>query len=261
MHPLLFEIQLGSWSLPFHTYGLLIAVGFILGIQTVRRLAVASSLNPDEVSDLSIWLLVYGFLGSRILFVLTRFQEYAAHPADVFKVWEGGLVFFGGLILATAYALHHFRKHRLDPWKMMDVLVPGLVIAHAFGRLGCLGAGCCHGRPTALPWGLRLDSDLVEGSLRGIPLHPVQAYEFVALMVLYFGLLWVFRHRKMAGQVGLTYFMAYPLIRSVVETFRGDVLRGYVIDGWLSTSQFISIWVFFGAWYALDRRLKAVRTE
>lgn len=258
MHPLLFEIHLGAFSIPFHTYGLMIAIGFLLGIRTVRSLAAASALNPDEVSDLSLWLLIWGFLGSRILFVLTRFEEYAAHPVDILKVWEGGLVFFGGLILSTVYAFYHFRRHRLDPWKMMDVLAPGLVIAHAFGRLGCLGAGCCYGRPTALPWGVRFNSDLVEGVFRGIPLHPVQAYEFVALMILYFGLLRVFQHRKLEGQVGLTYFMAYPLIRSVVEFFRGDSLRGFVVDGWLSTSQFISIWVFFGAWYALGRRLKAV---
>lgn len=257
MHPLLFELHLGDISVPFHTYGLMIAIGFILGITTVRRLAVASALNPDEVSDLSFWLLIYGFLGSRILFILTRFDEYAQNPLDVFKVWEGGLVFFGGLILSTFYALHYFRKHRLNPWKMIDVLAPGLVIAHAFGRLGCLGAGCCYGHPTALPWGVRLDSDLVEDSLRRIPLHPVQAYEFVSLLVLYFGLLWVFRHRKLEGQVGLTYFMTYPLIRSVVEVFRGDTLRGFVIDEWLSTSQFISIWVFFSAWFILGRRLKS----
>jgi phosphatidylglycerol:prolipoprotein diacylglycerol transferase len=258
MHPLLFELQLGSWSIPFHTYGLMIAIGFILGITTVRRLASASGLDPDEVSDLSFWLLLYGFLGSRILFVITRFEDYERSPLDILKVWEGGLVFFGGLILATLYALYYFRKHRLDPWQMIDVLAPGLVIAHAFGRLGCLGAGCCYGRPTGSFLGVRFESDLVEEVFRGIPLHPVQAYEFVALLVLYIGLLWVFRHRKIKGQVGLTYFMVYPMIRGVIEIFRGDALRGFVIDGLLSTSQFISIWIFFGAWFVLYRRLGSV---
>ncbi|NDF14793.1 prolipoprotein diacylglyceryl transferase, partial [bacterium] len=80
MHPLLFELQIGSWTIPFHTYGLMIALGFILGITTVRRLAVASGLDPDEVSDLSFWLLMYGFLGSRILFVITRFEDYVRNP-------------------------------------------------------------------------------------------------------------------------------------------------------------------------------------
>jgi phosphatidylglycerol:prolipoprotein diacylglycerol transferase len=258
MHPLLFELQIGSWTIPFHTYGLMIALGFILGITTVRRLAVASGLDPDEVSDLSFWLLMYGFLGSRILFVITRFEDYVRNPLDIFKVWEGGLVFFGGLILATVYAFHHFRKRRLDAWKMIDVLAPGLVIAHAFGRLGCLGAGCCYGRPTGSFLGVKFESDLVEQGFRGIPLHPVQAYEFVALLVLYFGLLGVFRHRKIEGQVGLTYFMTYPLIRGLVELFRGDSIRGFVIGHWLSTSQFISIWIFLGAWFVLVRRLGSV---
>ncbi len=239
----------------------MIAIGFLLGIATVRRLSVKSNINPDQTADLAFWLLVYGFVGSRILFVLTRLPYFLEHPGDIFRVWEGGLVFFGGLILSTAYAFWHFKKHRLNPWQMIDVLSPGLVIAHAFGRLGCLAAGCCYGRPTGLPWGVPLSSELVEESLRGIPLHPTQLYEFCALLVLYFGLLWVFRHRKMQGQVGLTYFMTYPLIRSVIEIFRGDSLRGFVIDGVLSTSQFISILVFAGAYGVLAMRLKSAQKK
>jgi phosphatidylglycerol:prolipoprotein diacylglycerol transferase len=258
MHPLLFELHFGSWSIPFHTYGLMIAIGFLLGIATVRKLSVRSGMNADQNSDLAFWLLLYGFLGSRILFVITRWSYFTENPLDIFKVWEGGLVFFGGLILSTAFAFFYFRKHRLNPWKMIDVLSPGLVIAHAFGRLGCLSAGCCYGRPTGFPWGIRLQSELVDDAFRGIPLHPVQLYESTALLVLFAGLIWVFRNRKMEGQVGLTYFMVYPIIRSIVEEFRGDSVRGFVIDGVLSTSQFISVFVFAGALSILYYRLKSV---
>ena len=258
MHPLLFEISLFGVVIPFHTYGLMIAIGFLLGIATVRKLSQKSGMNADDNADLAFWLLVYGFLGSRILFIITRISYFIDHPADMFKVWEGGLVFFGGLILSTAYAFYHFKKHKLNPWRMIDVLSPGLVIAHAFGRLGCFAAGCCYGRVTDLPWGVSLQSELIDDSLRGIPIHPVQLYEFGALLILYFGLLRVFKTKQMDGQVGLTYFMTYPIIRSVIEIFRGDSIRGFVIDGILSTSQFISILVFGAALSVLLFRRKSV---
>ena len=256
MFPLLYEINLGFIHIPLHTYGFMIAIGFLLGIATVRKLSAKSGMNPDVNADLAFWLLMYGFLGARILFVITRFDYFLANPMDIIKVWEGGLVFFGGLIAATAYAFYYFRKHRLNVWRMLDVLSPGLVIAHAFGRIGCLSAGCCYGKPTDVPWAIKLNSDLVDDSLKNVPLHPTQIYEALALFILYFGLLHIFRTKRFDGQVGLTYFMLYPIIRSLIEIFRGDTIRGFVIDGILSTSQFISILVFIGASMMLIIRLK-----
>jgi len=101
----------------------------------------------------------------------------------------------------------------------------------------------------------------VDESLRGVLLHPTQLYEAGALVILFAGLLWIFRHKSFDGQVVLTYFMAYPIIRSIVEIFRGDLIRGFVIDGVLSTSQFISILVFLVATAALIFRLKALHAE
>ncbi len=261
MHPLLFELHLGGLTIPFHTYGLMIAIGFVLGVVTVRKLAIRAGMDPDQCADLAFWLLLLGFVGSRVLFILTRLPYFLSNPLDMFKVWEGGLVFFGGLLLSTGYAVWYFKKFKLNAWKMIDVLSPGLVIAHAFGRLGCLSAGCCYGRPTAAPWGIRLDSELVDFSLRGIPLHPTQLYEFTALLLLYFGLIQVFKHKKIDGQVGLTYFMTYPLIRSVIEVFRGDSIRGFVLEGILSTSQFISALVFLVALLVLNLRLKTAARQ
>ncbi len=256
MHPTLLELQLGSWRLPLHSYGLMIAIGFLVGISVVKKLSVRNSMDPEQIADLSFWLLMTGFLGARVLFIITRMDYFLSNPLDVFKVWEGGLVFFGGLITATAYAFWFFRKHRLNVWKMIDVLSPGVVVAHAFGRIGCLAAGCCYGRPTGQPWGIRLESELVEASLRGIPLHPTQLYESSALFILFGGLMFISKNKRFDGQVGLTYFMLYPIIRSIIEIFRGDTVRGFVIDGILSTSQFISILVFVAAGVMLNFRMR-----
>jgi phosphatidylglycerol:prolipoprotein diacylglycerol transferase len=257
MHPLL--IKLGP--IPIHTYGFMIAIGFLIAVYVIRRLATESKLDVERVMDLTFWLLLVGFAGARLLFVLTRFEYFMADPLSIFKVWEGGLVFFGGPLVDVPFAYWYMRKHNLPVWKSMDAMIPGLVIAHAFGRFGCLAAGCCYGKPTGTDFGVRLYSDLVDRHLQGIPLHPTQLYEAGALFVLFAGLIYVFRKKHFDGQVILTYFMAYPIIRSLVEIFRGDLIRGFVIDEWLSTSQFISVLVFLAAFIALLYRLKQVHAD
>lgn len=254
MHPILAHLG----PLPIHTYGFLIAVGFIIAVQVFQHLAIKSKLDPDKIQDLVFGGLAVGFLGARLVFIITRFSYFMENPLDIFKVWEGGLVFYGGILLGMPFILWFVKKHKLPLWKTLDVLAPGIVIAHAFGRLGCLAAGCCYGKPTDVPWSIVLNSDLVDPSMRGIHLHPTQIYESLSLFILFFGLMAVFKRRRFEGQVALVYFMTYPIIRSIIEIYRGDTIRGFVIDGWLSTSQFISILVFGTAAVVLAKRLKQV---
>ena len=254
MHPLL--VNLGP--IPIHTYGFLIAIGFLTCVYTIRKLSERAGLNAERNLDLTFWMLLAGFLGARILFILTRFSYFMSEPLEMFKVWEGGLVFFGGPIACVPLLIWYVRKHKLPVWKTADAMIPGLVIAHMFGRFGCLAAGCCYGKPTGSEWGVRLYSELVDRQFQGVPLHPTQLYEASSLFILFCGLLYTFRHKKFDGQVILTYFMAYPVIRSIVEIFRGDLIRGFVIDDVLSTSQFISILIFVGASITLIYRLKQV---
>ncbi len=252
MHPLL--INLGP--LPIHTYGFLIAVGFLVAVYVIRTLATKTGQDVERVLDLTFWGLLVGFLGSRILFVLTRLESFMQDPVGIFRVWEGGLVFLGGPIAVVPFIAWYVKKHKLPIWQTMDTLIPGLVIAHMFGRFGCLAAGCCYGKPTGTSFGLRFYSDMVDKSLQGIPLHPTQLYEASALFVLFWGLLYVYKKRFFEGQVVLTYFMTYPIIRSIIETFRGDLIRGFVIDDVLSTSQFLSLIIFVIASTVLVFRLK-----
>jgi phosphatidylglycerol:prolipoprotein diacylglycerol transferase len=255
MHPILFHIG----SLPIHTYGFLIACGFLIAVTVIKRLSIRNQLDADRVLDLTFWSLMIGFAGSRLLFVITRFSNFAADPLAILRIWEGGLVFLGGPIAVIPFVIWYTRKHKLPMWRVMDVLVPGLAVAHVLGRFGCIAAGCCYGRPTGADWGFKFNSELVEVSLRGVPLHPTQLYEASSVFVLFLGLLWVHRIRKFDGQVTLTYLMGYPVIRSVVETFRGDTIRGFVIEGVLSTSQFLSGLIFLGALVTLILRLESLK--
>jgi phosphatidylglycerol---prolipoprotein diacylglyceryl transferase len=252
MHPLLFKLG----PIPIHTYGFLIAMGFLVALVVIRSLAIRSRLDVEKTLDLTFWSLLVGFLGARVLFILTRLSFFAADPGAAFRVWEGGLVFLGGPIAVVPFVLWFVRRHSLPLWRTMDAMIPGLVIAHVFGRLGCLSAGCCYGKPTELPWGIRFHTELVDRIFWDIPLHPTQLYESSSLLVLFVGLLLLYRKKAFDGQVVLTYFMAYPVIRSVIEIFRGDLIRGFVIEDVLSTSQFLSILVFLGAAWAMRYRLK-----
>lgn len=257
MHPLLFSIG----SLPIHTYGFLIAVGFLCAVLVIRKLCMSSGLDVEKTLDFTFWLLLVGFIGARILFIITKWDSFMENPADMYRVWEGGLVFLGGPLACIPFAIWYIKRNQLPLWKTMDVLVPGLTINHMWGRFGCLSAGCCYGKPTGSSYGIKLYSDLVDKDLQGIPLHPTQLYEAGALFILFLGLLWVYKHKKFDGQVVLTYFIAYPIIRSIIEVFRGDLIRGFVIDGILSTSQFLSLLIFLGATAVLTWRLKAVHQE
>lgn len=257
MHPILFKIG----SIPIYTYGLMIALGFMFAMEVVKRLAAKNGLPVERVVDLSFWCLITGLIGARLLFVITRLDYFITDPIAIFKIWEGGLVFYGGPIAALAFGIHYTRKHRLPFWKLFDTLIPGLVLAHAFGRFGCLGAGCCYGKPTGTGFGIKLNSELVDAEFRGINLHPTQLYEAVSLLILFAGLLFLHKRKSFDGQVGITYLMIYPIIRSIIEIYRGDTIRGFVIDDVLSTSQFISILVFIMAILLLKKRAKTAAAK
>lgn len=252
MYPIL--IQIGS--IPIHTYGFLIAVGFLFAVYVAKKNARRAGLNVDQVADLAFWVLIVGFLGARFLFVLTRLDYFLENPLAVFKVWEGGLVFLGGPLAAVPFGFWYLKKHKMPLWKTVDVMIPGLPLGHMFGRFGCLSAGCCYGKPTGSEYGVQLYSELVDPALRGIHLHPTQLYEASALLVIFLGLMWTLKRKSFDGQVFLTYFMTYPIARSIIEEFRGDTIRGFVIEGVLSTSQFISILIFIAAAITLVYRLK-----
>jgi len=250
MHPIL--INIGPFTI--HTYGFLIACGFLVALSLAKRLAIRSKLNVEKTLDLGFWCMFVGFIGARLLYIITRFNDFAVDPLAVFKIWEGGLVFFGGPLTAIPFAIWYAKKHEIPIWKTLDVFTPGLAVAHAFGRLGCFSAGCCYGKPTDGPFGVRFHSDLVALQYRGIPLHPTQLYESFSLFILFAGLMYIYKKRVFDGQVALSYLLIYPIIRSVIETFRGDLIRGFVVDGVLSTSQFISILVFIGAAVVFRKR-------
>ncbi|MGA9753756.1 MAG: prolipoprotein diacylglyceryl transferase [Desulfobaccales bacterium] len=237
MHPILFEIG----PIKIFTYGFLLALAFLSAIFVAGREAKRLGLPPGKFFDLCFYLILAALVGSRLLYVLLELRTFAAHPLKIFALWEGGLVFHGGVILALIVAFLYIRRHQL-PWRLtLDALAIGLPLGQFFGRLGCFMAGCCYGSPSDLPWAVVFNNPNTLCPLR-VPLHPAQLYEaFLALGV--FGFLYWFRPRKrFAGQMILMYFCLAGLVRFVVEFFRSPVdYRGPVFFGWMPLTQLMAL--------------------
>src|SRR2546423_2522279 len=177
--------------IPAHTYGILIAIAFLSAMQLAGRAARRAGLDRERVMDLCFWILLAAIAGSRILFILVNWDEYARDPLSVFYIWKGGLVFYGGFIGAVLVSVWYMRKHQMPFFPYADAIIPSVAIGHAIGRLGCFSAGCCWGGvcDPHLPWAARfppesmayqsqLASRLIQpGALHTIAIHPTQLYE------------------------------------------------------------------------------------
>ena len=236
-----------------YSYSFFIAVGYFGSLALAYCLSRIRDRDFGPFLDLGLISIIFGILGGRILFVLTNLYYFKRFPLEAFYFWSGGLVFYGGLLLAVPISFLYIRWKRLPLGETMDIMAMALCFGHAIGRIGCLGAGCCHGSETNMPWAIRIDNDLVDPSLRGLPIHPTQAYEAILLFVLTLVLVSLFKKQKFfPGGISLIYIMTYAVLRITLEVFRGDQIRGFLYSGF-STSQFLGC-LFLLLGYIIWRR-------
>jgi len=249
MHPILFEIpkiEFGNWILgpiPIRMYGLMIGIGFLLGIYLASRRAKKEGLSPDLILDMGVYLLFAAIIGSRVLYVLTTLQEFTKNPLDAFAIWKGGLVFYGGLLAAVPVGIWYVKKHSLPVWKTSDIMAPYIALGHAFGRLGCFFAGCCYGAPCSGPVCITFNDPHSLAPL-GVPLFPTQLMESGGEFLIFGALIFLRRFKKFDGQLFWLYPIFYAILRFSVEFFRGDSVRGLYFGGLISTSQIIAVFMF-----------------
>ncbi|HLT41034.1 MAG TPA: prolipoprotein diacylglyceryl transferase family protein [Enhygromyxa sp.] len=273
---------------PFHLfgpikvapYGIMVALGLlaaiVLGGRENQRIKL---MTPELFEKVALWTVLWGLIVSRMFYVFTDLDRFLAKPGSMIAIWEGGLVFYGGPIGSALYLVYHFVIRRHGPregttvatykegWarllRFFDLGAPFLALAHGFGRLGCLCAGCCYGAPHD---GL-LSLHYPEGSpayAGGMGRYPIPLIESGIEFMLFFWLMNLRLNKRFHGQVMLHYVMIYPAVRFVLEMFRGDAVRGYVmrldtpglnealgldpsIPVMLTTSQFISVLVVAAA--------------
>ncbi|HEU4875850.1 MAG TPA: prolipoprotein diacylglyceryl transferase [Pyrinomonadaceae bacterium] len=243
MYPEIFRIG----SFPINTYGVLLAVSFLCAIMVSVRLAARDGLPHEKIYDLSLWMLLAGLVGSKIMMLFTE-PDYRADPLQLLSLdfLRSGGVWYGGLLGAVLVSYWLMRRYQLPWWKTADAFAPGIAIGNFFGRQGCFAAGCCWGKPTSLPWGVKFTEAGHE--ITGVPtdthLHPTQLYESFAMLLVFLFLLWLHKRKRFSGQVILAYALIYSIIRFAIEFVRddprGDVFGLTTLTG-LSTSQMISL--------------------
>jgi phosphatidylglycerol:prolipoprotein diacylglycerol transferase len=263
MYPEIFKIG----DFPITTYGVFLAAGILLALLTAARLARKDGLSGNRILDLGLWTVIGGLLGSKLLLAWVE-------PGTNFFSWDflrSGGVYYGGFIggFVTLAALMRFYK--LDFWKVADAFAPAVALGQAFGRQGCFAAGCCWGKPTALPWGVHFSDKGHEYT--GVPifdetggplyLHPTQLYESIAMLAVFALLYYLHRRKKFDGQIVILYGVIYGVVRFTVEFFRDDPrgnLLGLTAATGLSTSQIISLLVAVAALIFLIFRLKTSKS-
>lgn len=246
MYPVLFKIPIFG-GVTIYTYGAMVALGFVAALIWITRESRRAGLDPSKAMDLAFYVIVSAIIGSRILHVfVSERQQFLENPLMLLKIWEGGLVFYGGLIAAIAVSVWYMRRHRIPVLPMTDVFAPAIALGHAVGRMGCFLAGCCYGRVVDHPAWYSIVFPENAGSFAptGVPLYPTQLMESLGEFSIFAFLAVLSRRKKFDGQVIAVYLMVYAILRVVIEFFRGDVVRGFLIEPYLSTSQFISFLVF-----------------
>ena len=205
--------------------------------------------------DLMLLILVTGFLGGRLFHILfENFSYYQQHPLRILYVWNGGFVFYGGLltVLITTYGFCQKRKQPF--WLWANFLTPYISLIYALGRLGCFLSGCCYGKICSLPWAWAVTFPHQEpiGALR----HPTQLY-LMAYELVFLTLYLIMRHirPKLSPPIFLCWLLGHSLWRFIIEFFRDDY-RGHTWIGTLSPSQCLSLGLFLTSTALLNFHLR-----
>jgi phosphatidylglycerol:prolipoprotein diacylglycerol transferase len=217
VHDVAFKI----FGFQIYWYGILAALGVLAGFGTASRRAPRAGVKGDDVFNLAPWIIVGAVLGARLLYVISYWErDFAGQPwTRLFNI-RSGLVYYGGFLGACLTTIIFCRREKIPLWRMADVIAPSIALGHAFGRVGCFMTGCCYGKPTDVPWAVCFPAENHE--TKGVPVHPTQLYESALNLALYAGLVLVFKRRRFDGQVFAIYLMAYAIVRTITEMFRGD---------------------------------------
>jgi phosphatidylglycerol---prolipoprotein diacylglyceryl transferase len=261
VRPTLFHLGSGPHPFEVHSYGFFIAVGMLVGVVLAILRGRRVGMETGATLDLTFYAIVFGVLGARLVYVLMHAPLYAdlcvgtGTPRSLGRrlwdcsaalhIWQGGLVFLGGAVLAAGTTLLFARRKKIAFGTVADTLAPSVSIAHVFGRLGCYMVGCCYGKPwsggvrfppTSVAFGeLIARHELMHEAPSTYALHPTQIYEAGGELLIFLALIWIWRRRHPPGTVALAYAAGYGLLRFVVEIFRGDDGRAFLFQARIPT--------------------------
>ena len=235
MYPVAFHLG----SLTIYWYGVCAAIGFLLATLTLRFTRSHADMNDNDTSNIMLIAMFAGLIGARIFYVIQFFDQFRYRIWNVIRVDQGGLVFYGGFILAIACLIIYAKWKKIDVVRMFDALTPAMAIGHACGRIGCFLHGCCFGKPAGFP-GVNYPANSAAVHKYGnVALHPVQLYEAGAN----FAAFWLFFYLARKGRRGTAmagYLIYYGTVRFLTELLRGDNPR---IWGLVTPAQLIGLFL------------------
>jgi len=203
------------------SYGVMLALAFLVGTWLSLREARRRGLDEDKLVTVILFSLVSGVVGARALYVLEHVDEFRGGWGSVLAIWQGGLTLYGGLAAGSFVGLLAARRLQLPMWSVADAVAPSIALGTVFGRIGCFLNGCCYGKPTRLPWGVVYPPDSFPGlEFGGTPLHPAQLYfSFAGLML--FILLWSMRKRSsVPGELFWSMVGLFGVVRAALDFTR-----------------------------------------
>ena len=257
MHPILFEFKTPDFlrflfpeTIAIYSYGTMIALGALMGFaytawQAKRQL----NIRYETTNELILFILIFSIVGGKFFVIFEDFKGFISDPGILFRNLRSGFVFFGSLLFAIPTMLIFFRVKNIPALPMLDIMAITTCIVHGTGRIGCFLAGCCHGTPYDGFLSVVFTDPVCQARPLNTPLHPTQLYSMVLIYGIMVFLLQLSRHKKFSGQIFLLYLILYSAGRMVLEVFRGDLSRGYVIQNLITNSQFISLMVIIASVY------------
>lgn len=240
-----------------HGYGVMIAIGVILAYVVGEYRAKKRQMNHEVIIDIAIWSVLGGFLGAKVLYLITQWKEIMESPELILTTLASGFVVYGGIIGGILSGYFYIKSKKMNFLSYFDLIMPSVALAQGFGRIGCFFAGCCYGSVTESAIGMVYYTS--EYAPTGVSLVPTQLISSGLNFVHFFILIWFAKRNKVDGRVAGLYLVLYSIGRFILEFFRGDLERGSV--GSLSTSQFISLFLVLVGFVFLFRKSKETENE
>lgn len=234
MHPILMKIG----PLNIYSYGVMVAVGFIVVAFLAYRRAPKFGLDGGKIIDCLTIILISGIAGARLLYIALNSDYYIANPSEILNLSKGGLVWYGGLVAVLLASIWFTKNKMLDFWEVTDFMSPYMALGQAFGRIGCYLNGCCYGIMMSC------------GSFQGVR-HPTQIYSAILLFVIFAVMIRWQNRRRFKGEIFLGYIILCSYERFFIEFLRGDNPKIFLE---LTISQLISLAAFLSALYIFKRR-------
>lgn len=262
MHPTI--IQFGPVAI--RSYGLMLAISFIIGLWFAGRRAKSQGINPDIFNNFSIFAIISSIVGARLFYVFFHFSEFndpsrrniftrfgiillriisPFHSGGEFGI--SGLMFYGGLIVAIVVGVLYIHHHRINILKVCDIMAPSIALGAFFTRIGCFLNGCCFGKPTDSFWGMVFpDASPASYFFPGTAIYPTQIFSSLLGITAFVMLLFLERYKRFEGYTFTLFLMFLAFGRFVIDYFRfyTEIVTIRTIGLTLTINQVIGICIF-----------------